>query len=189
MLIHSGDSDINSLFELKDFIKWFSSLNIEDCIYVAGNHDFFIEKNYNFCKNFFEENNIIYLQNDLVKIKGLRIYGSPTTPTFYNWAFMYSRGEQIAEEWRRIPDNLDILITHGPPNGILDLTRRSLEHAGCEELLKKVQLTKPSYHLFGHIHEGYGRYETEDTIFLNSAMVCDRYEEIRKPQVFTINER
>jgi hypothetical protein len=86
-------------------------------------------------------------------------YGSPWSPEFCDWAFNAERGEQSRAIWSKIPDDVDILITHGPPHGILDYVPRSKEHCGCEELLKVVkERVKPRLHIFGHIHETYGKF-------------------------------
>jgi Icc-related predicted phosphoesterase len=131
------------------------------------------------------ENNIIYLENDLVEIEGLKIYGSPYTPQYGKWAFMRERGDEIARIWDKIPDGLDILITHGPPKGIMDIGRGKVS-AGCYDLLKKVVEVKPTYHLFGHMHMCQGIEKHYGITFINSAMVDDDYTDVRTPTVFTI---
>jgi Icc-related predicted phosphoesterase len=120
-------------------------------------------------------------------VLGLKIYGSPITPRFYNWAFMADRGNDIAGWWAAIPDDTDILVTHGPPHGIGDLVRG--RHTGCLELLKRVHEVKPTLHVFGHIHEGYGIYQSEEmeTIFANAAHMDGDYSPVNPPLEFTYN--
>lgn len=99
--------------ECKDFITWFGNLPIKNKIMVAGNHSAFISK---FTKEFKElcrHFNIIYLENESVEIEGLKIWGSPISPTFGDWYFMKSR-DKMQKLWENIPDDTDILITHTP---------------------------------------------------------------------------
>ena len=88
------------------------------------------------------------------------------------------RGVDIAKHWDLIPHNTNVLITHGPPYGILDRTFQNL-NAGCTNLLTKIEETNPQYHIFGHIHEGYGLTEREGTTFINASSVDFGYK-IRK---------
>jgi Icc-related predicted phosphoesterase len=115
--------------------------------------------------------NAHYLQDQSVIIEGLKFYGSPWQPTFHNWAFNKDRGEKIKTEWDKIPSDTDVLITHGPPFGILDKTVDN-EKVGCEELLLAVNRIKPKIHIFGHIHENYGEIKLNGTHFINPSS-CD----------------
>jgi Icc-related predicted phosphoesterase len=89
---------------------------------------------------------------------------------------MYPRGSAARKYWDQIPDNLDVLITHGPPFGILDQVTPGGTHLGCEELLKAVQEKKPKVHVFGHIHGGAGAFENGVTRFVNAAYRNERYK-------------
>jgi hypothetical protein len=88
----------------------------------------------------------------------LSVYGAPWQPEFYDWAYNLPRGgSELKEKWGMIPDNTDVLITHGPPHGLLDAAMDGFL-CGCEELLEAVTTrVKPRLHIFGHIHEGYGK--------------------------------
>jgi len=114
-------------------------------------------------------------------IDGLNIYGSPWTLEYKTWAFMKPPGEKMREVWSMIPENTDILITHGPPYGIMD-TNEDGVHCGCEELLKAVQRIKPKLHVFGHIHESYGIEKQDGTTFVNAA-VYEGYKKVKDPIV------
>ena len=166
VLIHAGDiTEFGTEDEVIDFLRWFAKQPFEHKIFIAGNHEIFLEE----CtaaklKRIIPEG-IIYLQNSAVEIKGLNIYGSPVTPYFLGMAFNKRRGNDIKKVWNKIPENIDILITHGPPNGILD------NKMGCEELIKKVESIKPTLHVFGHIHEQHGTVEQNGTCFVNAALV------------------
>lgn len=184
LIIHGGDvSKMGTDHEVEDFMRWFSGLDYRYKIFIAGNHDFFFEgETPKSIKRFLNENTF-YLHNSSVEIEGLKIWGSPYTPTFFNWAFNLDRGKEIEKIWKDIPADTDILITHGPPFGILDVTR-SDQHVGCEELLKKIKKIKPKYHLFGHIHEAYGIFNTAKTTFMNGSVLNEHYELVNSPIIF-----
>ena len=96
--------------------------------------------------------NAHYLCDESLTLDGVKFYGSPWQPRFFDWAFNKDRGAPLKAIWDKIPLDTDVLITHGPPHGILDLTFDKIK-AGCEELLLAVQRIKPKVHVFGHIHE------------------------------------
>ncbi|MEL6848269.1 MAG: metallophosphoesterase, partial [Bacteroidota bacterium] len=123
-----------------------------------------------------------YLEDESVEIGGLHIYGSPITPWFFDWAFNRQRGEEIKTYWDKIPANTDILITHGPPHHMLDLTFRNV-YAGCEELGKAVARIRPRLHLFGHIHEAYGQLSQNGTLYVNASVVDLSYQVVNPPVV------
>jgi hypothetical protein len=83
------------------------------------------------------------------------IFASPYQPECGEWAFGYPRTQDHFGQ-AKIPANVDIVMTHGPPAGCLDLIPGKQENAGCESLLRAVQSARPKLHCFGHIHEGYG---------------------------------
>ena len=119
--------------------------------------------------------NITYLNDSGVTIEGIKFWGSPVTPWFHNWAFNRV-GEEITKHWDLIPADTDVLITHGPPKGILDETVHGRLHVGCGHLLKKVLEIKPKVHVFGHIHEARGVHEEAGIKFINASCVDLRYE-------------
>lgn len=130
--------------------------------------------------------NCTYLEDELIEIFGLRIYGSPWQPEFCKWAFNLPRGQPCLEKWNKIPKGLDILITHTPPLGHGDLCCSGVR-AGCVELLSTVQQrVKPKYHVFGHVHEGYGITSDGKVIYIN-ASTCDlNYLPNNPPIVFDV---
>ena len=170
VLLHCGDfSGRGTAQQIIDFNDWLGAQNYTHKIVIAGNHDFMFEKDPDQAQSLLS--NALYLQDSSTEIKGLKIYGSPWQPWFYDWAFNLQRGPEIAEKWALIPESTDILLTHGPPYGIGDITKRG-EHAGCEDLLKRIQAIKPKVHCFGHIHEHSGQWEIDGTKFIN-ASTCD----------------
>lgn len=188
ILIHAGDAtNRGSIPEIIAFNKWFASLPHQFKIFVAGNHDWLFETNNSYARILLDPK-IIYLQDSFVEVEGLKFYGSPWQPRFYDWAFNLMRGAELAEKWKLIPKDIDILITHGPPHGILDEVPRQfwIENTGCEELRKKVEEIRPKAHIFGHIHCGYGQKEDFGVKFINSSNCDEEYNPTQPPIVFEI---
>lgn len=180
IIIHAGDfTSMGKLEEVIDFLKWYSELPHPHKILIGGNHDFLLEKNALLFKSLLPDN-IVYLENESSKIEGIKIWGSPITPWFYDWAFNRERGEDIRRYWEQIPDDVDILVTHGPPYNQGDRTARG-ERVGCEDLLKKVLQIQPKYHVFGHIHEAYGITQNEHTTFINASCLNLSYQMVNAP--------
>ena len=187
MVIHSGDATnprdpYASEQEMLNFISWFGSLPIKHKVFVAGNHDLCIERNL-ITKIDFMKNGIVYLENDYTEVEGLKIWGSPFTPTFgEGWAFN-KRRDKLHDVWKQIPDDTDIVVVHGPPKGILDLAYHQLnclEFCGDEALRKRMYLLNPKLCLFGHIHNnddiinaGTMKLSNHDTIYSNGSVVTD----------------
>lgn len=208
LLIHSGDALLNgNQLELFKFNSWFRDLPHAKKIFVPGNHDVIFEKDWYLASSLMDSS-ITILHDKMTEVLGLKIYGAGWTPAFYNWAFNLRRGEEIAEKWKMIPEGLDILVTHGPPWGILDdiLVRKSRwgvedgayddgsygypdqmplqkKNVGCEELAKRVKIVKPKCHVFGHIHVGYGAKEEDGTLYVNAAVCDSSYSPTQKPIV------
>ena len=187
MVIHSGDATnprdpYASEQEMLNFISWFGSLPIRHKVFVAGNHDLCIERNL-VTKIDFMKNGIVYLENDYAEVEGIKIWGSPFTPSFgQGWAFNKKRSA-LHDIWKEIPDDVDIVVTHGPPKGILDLAYHQLnciEFCGDEALRKRLYLLNPKLCLFGHIHNnddiinaGTMKLSNHDTIYSNGSVVTD----------------
>lgn len=188
ILIHAGDiTNLGSFTEFEDFNEWLGTLPHKHKVFIAGNHDFLFERNkIGLIKQALGKLNATYLQDDSIHIDGIHIYGAPWTPQFMEWAFMYDPLEDFArKQWDKIPDKVDILITHGPPAGILDRPHDQ-PGAGCADLLKRVHQVRPRYHIFGHIHEGYGMVEKNGTIFINAALSRGHSRLNKLPVVFEI---
>lgn len=208
MVIFSGDCSnpkdpYKNKVEVENFIHWYSSLPIKYKIFVPGNHDTSIERGL-ISRFDFAAEGIIYLENDFVEIdvnegwgslandgkigstivpsEKLKIWGSPITPTFGEWAFMKAR-HKTHEVWKHIPDDTDIVIVHGPPAGILDLSynrRNELESCGDSALKKRLLDINPKLVCFGHIHNcediinaGTRKLSIRDTIYSNGSVVTD----------------
>lgn len=186
VLVHAGDiSSRGRLEEITRFNLWFSRLPHKHKILIAGNHDWGFEYNTSLACSCLDKN-ITYLQDSGVEIEGVKFWGSPWTPEFCNWAFNLPRsGERLEYYWNRIPNNTDVLITHGPPHGILDLVERG-GHVGCELLRKRVMEVKPKLHVFGHIHCGYGETDLDGVHFVNASMCTEEYKATNPPVVFDL---
>lgn len=192
-LIHSGDATIRGTErEVEEFLAWFSRLPHRHKIFIAGNHDWLYETQNQFARLLTSKFNIRYLQDSVAEIDGLKIYGAPWQPRFFDWAFNLNRGAELAEKWEMIPDDIDILITHGPPHGILDEvpTKFGFENTGCERLRKRVEeiskFGKLKLHVFGHIHCGYGVRDEWGVKFVNASVCDESYEPIQPPLVVEI---
>jgi hypothetical protein len=204
LLICAGDI-MNSGYnknDIFDFCTWFQSLKqYEDKVFIAGNHDRMFE-NHPVESNMIVNNfgDIIYLQDDNYTMyfdgpngdtpeDNIHIYGSPWQPWFYDWAFnLPKNGPGLATKWEAIPDNTDILITHGPAFGTLDtVAGRPWDHLGCELLAERIERLRPKIHVCGHIHSGYGYEFKNDTHFFNASVLDEQYEYTQKPMTFDWN--
>ena len=171
-------AQLNDLIELDDFC---GRLPFSHVLLIAGNHDWIFERDRRAHSRL---KNITYLEDSETVIEGIKFYGSPHQPEFFDWAFNLPRGgPQLARVWDLIPDDTDVLITHGPPLGILDQPFGRGEHAGCELLLKRVEEVRPKLHVFGHIHGGYGQQRVGDTLFVNASLCNEAYQPVNPPHV------
>jgi Icc-related predicted phosphoesterase len=194
VLIHAGDiSSMGYEHEIREFCKWFNSLDhYTHKIFIAGNHDWGFQDNPTKVKEMLGlYPNIIYLQDDFVIIGDdaqsiVKIYGSPWQPRFMNWAFNADRGEDIQQHWDKIPNDTDILITHGPAFGYLDTVIGQGIPLGCEDLVNRIAEIKPKIHVCGHIHSGYGHKVSADgsVHFFNAAVLGEQYSYMHKPITF-----
>lgn len=176
---------------MADFLR---SLSFKHTIVVGGNHDFCLQdERRREAREVLRRRSIRYLEDQELIIDGVKFYGSPWTPTFFEWAFMKDRGPAIRAVWNKIPTDTNVLITHGPPHGILDKTVIWGDMAGCEELRDVVvnHLPNLKLHVFGHIHEGYGQWmdmsaREKAICFVNASLCNEAYSPINKPIVVEI---
>lgn len=190
ILVHAGDcTSMGKSHEIKNFLDWFGNTEYKHKIFIAGNHDFGFENNHDIAQEY-KDMGIIYLFDSDVVIDGIKFYGSPWQPEFYNWAFNLPRGEKLAQKWSQIPEDTDILITHGPAYGFLDWTPDG-QQVGCVDLYHRIMKIKPKIHVCGHIHYAYGQKNFNDVEFLNASVLNERYEYENKPisMDFDVNEK
>lgn len=176
LLIHAGDLTNSGAYkEAITALNWISTLPHKYKVVIAGNHDFCFEKG-----SMPIPDGVTYLENSGVEIEGFKIWGSPITPWFHDWAFNRHRGEEIKKYWYMIPDDTDILVTHGPPEGFGDMNLEG-KRVGCKDLLLRTeQLNDLDLHIFGHIHEGYGNHGFFGG-FINACVVNRFYQVVNKP--------
>jgi len=183
VLMHAGDiSSRGKRDEVLDFLNWFKELPHKYKIFIAGNHDFLFEDLPEEEIKAMIPDNVIYLCDSGVSIENIKIWGSPVTPWFFDWAFNRQRGTEIAKHWNLIPNDTDILITHGPVFDKLDRTIHG-ERVGCIDLLKKVEHLRPKIFICGHIHEAYGTQEQNGIKYINASVLDERYRLKNKPSV------
>jgi len=193
MLIHAGDvTKLGHNIELLDFLDWYQNLRFTYKIFIAGNHDFMLEMKYNTIDYYYiireqiKKRNIYYLESETINIDGIKIYGSPYTPEFRNWSFMYNRqlGELI---WADIEKDTDIIVSHGPAYNILDKATKG-DNTGCKDLYNKILEIKPKLHICGHIHEARGTFKNENTLFVNASNLTHRYTVENEPLILNYND-
>lgn len=189
VLVHAGDMGLRgSVEEIQDCLDWMntSACPVEHVVVVAGNHDWA-------CARYLKDLNfgrVHYLDNSSVNIDGRTFWGSPVQPEFFDWAFNVSRGKAIKKYWDAIPDAglVDVLITHGPPMGILDQAspKHGSENLGCEDLARQVEISKPLVHVFGHIHGSAGQRDYRGVRYVNASVVSESYRVVNPPRVLDI---
>lgn len=203
ILVDAGDmtfqGNIKEITQAADWRKQIkNSYGYREVICIAGNHDWLFQKDPTMARLIMRERGITYLEDAMVELDGLKIFGSPWQPEFGGWAFNLSRDTaDLRDKWANIPDDVDVLITHGPPLGIGDRTKgwvdprtgilRPPAAVGCYDLKERVaKLPKLKLHVFGHIHHSYGEYRWNGAIFANASVCNEKYRPVHKPLVFDI---
>ncbi len=195
VLIHAGDATGRGTEkECIEFLDWFQTQEFKHKIFTPGNHDWWFEREPENSRAACKDRGIILLNDSGIEIDGVKFWGSPITPWFLNWAFNRIRGDKremycmqtgvtvsgqpIKPHWDLIPSDTNVLITHGPPYGILDQLIHVASgipmdiYVGCEELTKAIKRIKPDIHIFGHIHPQCGE-KHEDGVSYYNASICD----------------
>jgi len=186
ILVHAGDfCNSGSIVDVKKFNIFLKTLSsYKNIVIIAGNHDWAMQKDPQLARDVLLEGltNVHYLIDEELVLEGIKFYGSPWQPEFCNWAFNLPRGPALAAVWSKVPDDTDILITHGPPDGDLGGMCNHGGEAGCKDLLARIQQVEPKYHIFGHIHEQYGiRNNNSPTTFINASTCTLGYVPSNKP--------
>ncbi len=189
IFIHAGD--LTPRGNHNEFISvgnWFRSLKnkFKHRIFIAGNHDFSLMWNKRMILGSYFDSDVIYLEDSGVNLEGLNIYGSPWVPWFNNWAFMKEDAE-LKPHWDEIPDDTNVLITHGPPYNILDMESEP-RRCGSSSLAERVkQLKHLKHHIFGHIHESYGETLIDGVHYHNVAALNGNYRYQNPPHEIIIS--
>lgn len=207
ILIHSGDiTNKGEWSNTESFLTWFQQQPAKYRIFIAGNHDFnfdinwrprteqgrtrhkpipYTQEDVDYYLNKFPD--IIYLNDTSIVIEGIKIHGSPIIPWFHDWAFNRMVGVEIQQHWDLIPEDTNILITHGPPFGYGDKVLYGGHNVGCHSLLEKIKSLKQlKLCMYGHIHEGYGTYELDGKILSNGSSLDINYQPVNKPLYYNI---
>jgi Icc-related predicted phosphoesterase len=182
VLICTGDFTMfsKSFRAIRDFDEWLGEQPHRYKLVVPGNHEFFLEAD---SQRRSLLSNARVLIDEAVTIEGLCFYGSPMTP-LYGGAFGKSSSSERSQHWSKIHDDTHILVTHGPPHGILDLSPGQLDRMGDPELLYRIrELRSLRLHAFGHVHGAYGLVENDGVTFANVALMGHLGELVHEPLV------
>lgn len=194
LIIHAGDAtSMGKSHEIENFLKWYGQRDYETKVLIAGNHDWGFETDPDRFSDMASLYGVTLLNDSGTEYRGIKIWGSPVQPEFHGWAFNRARTKEevvttghsfIGPHWQAIPDDVDIIVTHGPAYGILDQTR--LGPAGCRLLLDRISEVKPALHVCGHIHSGRGIMNSPDTVFINASSLDEQYRPYDNP-VFKVD--
>ncbi len=185
VLIHCGDiCSRGELGEVEEFNRQMACMMHPHKLLVAGNHDWPLYRQADEARALLSA--VTYLEDEQVVIGGLKFYGSPWMPEFNCWSFMLPRcSDELKAKRDAIPSQVDVLITHAPPEGILD-TNLLYQSVGCSLLRYRVDQLVPRVHCFGHVHEGRGTTQQGGTIFVNASIVNQRNQPVHKPVVIEL---
>lgn len=163
ILVCSGDVSVHGIdVEMHAFLDWLRQQDFKHKIFVGGNHDHILDEFNDVVDKEFDFTGIHYLNHSAVELEGIKFYGVPSVPLNFDMAFTYYPGES-EEIWEKVPQDTEVLVSHGPPKGVLD------NGHGCEQLKNRVVELSLKAHLFGHIHEAKGMTEIGTTLFSNGA--------------------
>lgn len=179
--IEDHDTDFQAWWLDTTFREWLGKVPARQIVGVAGNHDWvFARKPRKVPKDL----PWVYLEDAGFEWEGLKIYGTPWQPWFFDWAFN-AYEDELETIWRKIPDKTDILVLHGPPRGYGDGVpgREGMRHTGSPSLLERIQEIAPRLVIFGHIHEGRGQWQLGRTTLANVTILDKHYEHVHAPWV------
>jgi len=200
ILVHAGDLTYQGTIQetSKELFQLSSQLrNFTHVILIEGNHDWLGARNSSLMNQMCADNGITLLRDSEIVIDGVKFYGSPWQPEFGRWAFNLRRGQELRDKWNLIPNDTNVLITHGPPMSILDGVEKfipgigefEIEHVGCMDLHNRVmshEMKDLKLHVFGHIHQAYGKKEFGTKTFINPSICTESYKPTNAPIVFEL---
>lgn len=201
VLLHAGDlTNTGEVHQLGSLAQWLEKYPAQHKIVIAGNHDITLQPSYyekswrrfhtepydcEEARALLSNGCCTYLEDEATEVNGYRIYGSPWQPAFCDWAFNLEVGAACKAAWDKIPSDVDILITHGPPFGMNDNCSDG-SRQGCKELLKAIQSRNVAVSIAGHLHSGYGVTGDGVTLFANASTCDSKYNPINSPIVFDL---
>lgn len=200
VLVHAGDlTNTGKYVELLHVVDWMKNLPHEHKLIVCGNHELEVSGDTQLVKDIFEKDGIRVIHDEVVDIDGVKFYGQPRTPEFFDWGWMYRRGFEANQIWSGLPEGIDVVVCHGPPFGYGDVcpdytnrhkgTSASLVHVGCAEQAQRLSEVKPSFVVCGHVHFSYGPHATPwGTVVVNSSICTERYEPSNRPPVINFDK-
>jgi len=187
ILIHCGDlASYGKEHEIIHFGIWMRTLPHKHKILCPGNHDTLFQKDPRKALSLLGPS-IHYIHDRTITVEGIRITGTAWQPYFYDWAFNIPDPEERIKKYRGLDSKADIVVTHTPPFGHLDISTRD-DRCGCVPLLDRIREIKPKIHCFGHIHEGYGIKQSQDIIYVNASTCNSYYQPVNKPIVLDLSK-
>ena len=196
VLIHAGDfTGRGDPERVREFNDWLGAQPHPYKIVIPGNHELTFQRGAKDSNGSFYmtpeqaqaliTNATLLIDQELV-IDEIKFYGSPWQPEFHNWAYNISLPARLRQIWAKIPNDTNVLITHGPPRNILDCVPKfqGNDYCGCPELRDRILELRPQLHVFGHIHEGHGVMVNEGTTHVNASICTGSYRPINKPIVY-----
>jgi Icc-related predicted phosphoesterase len=164
--------------EFEGLDEWFGEQEFDLILCTGGNHDFELEKRAKYVDQPFK--NAVFLAGTAYEYRGVNFYGAPWVPELRGQAF-YLNTDDLKRKWFEIPEDVDVLITHTPPAGILDVSSRGYS-LGCPYLMAAIETYQPKIHCFGHVHASSGELNADGIKYVNAASVNSQYELVRRPR-------
>lgn len=182
ILVMAGDLTFDGAAnELRRLNDWLDEQDYDHKVLIPGNHDLTFEARWDWaCRKVPAADAI--LDQEMYDADGIKIWGEPRQPWFYDWAFNVDREEMKERCWDKVPDDVDILLTHGPPWGVGDFTTRGA-HVGCVAQREYILEKKPPLVVCGHIHSGYGIHILGNTTVVNASVCNEKYQAVNPPVV------
>lgn len=181
LLIIAGDvlpDDNQEVWVIDQFRKWLIDLPVKETVFIAGNHDFYFQteswRSGSFGASFFQEVGATYLEDEGYQFDDFKIWGTPWVQNLTGWAFV-AEDHLARERFSMIPSDTDIVISHGPINGIFDRVGR--ENVGSKILASQIEKISPRLFVSGHIHEDGGSIrDISKTTFVNASLMNPAYK-------------
>lgn len=177
----------------QEFVPFLIKQPYKKIVVVSGNHDWvhYVDETKKAAQRLLEAAGITYLCDESFEFEGVKFYGSPWQPWFFDWAFNLPKMDpssgypEARRTWAKIPSDAHVVITHGPAKDLLDLAPGD-RRVGCPILRERLLMVKPKLHLCGHIHGGYGQTELNGVKFGNVSLCDEEYQPVNPVQIFEV---